>query len=508
MHKRIAAVDAVRTRQRSSTDVPSSASLVTSHASDQQYEPHQYDNLSQPSADRLIDIHEDPSRDQSQFSHTRRVKTSLTESLKAPKERLDKTPHPIQIHPYRKIEESPHAPARLGQQRASASAENRLYHAYTDALQEETRGRSGGLRKIVDILRDNDGNPIVIEKAALAIGILSENDVATRDVFGLHAAVQTLIQCLSIRIPGSYDRSGIVSTVVYAIACLLRDSPRNVRLFEMFDGPHRMGKAAASERYENCPAIPRNALKALSELKHHPTHVTETFTNSSSSSSSSFSSSTSSSTSRTIRYVLRSMTLHEHRTDVQEHGLDALRTLLARAGKGALSTDILNLSAQATATAFQMHSESREVQWQCLTLLCDLDAMREGLFSLDLDVQSFFGALRLVIIEAKLNGKRRPKLGKSSLELIRRAVEVAVANGWRTQDFKDTAVEAGAVETILDVLDVYGDDAQIVDKICTILRVLHQSDEGRFRMNSVTSVCAILAGIETVNANTTAFLPS
>ena len=61
-------------------------------------------------------------------------------------------------------------------------------------------------------------------------------------------------------------------------------------------------------------------------------------------------------------------------------------------------------------------------------------------------------------------------------------------------------VEAGAVETVLEALDVFDGEAQIVDKICTILRVLLQSNEGRHRINSVGSACAILAGIESVNA--------
>lgn len=441
------------------------------------------------SRDRDLTI-EPGSIESSQF--TRRAKTMFTEPVSS------STSQPLTPQrPYRKIDESPYSgSARL---HAGATGECKIYHAYTDALQKEARGRAGGLTIIVDLLRESEGNPIIIEKAALAIGILSENDPATRDVFGQHSAVQSLLQCLSMRLPSKHDRPKIVSTIVFAIACLLKESPRNVHLFETFDGPHKMGKVASSERYENCPTVPNHALKALSELKRHPSHMSDSYSHTSTNSSSA---------ARTIKYVLRAMTLHDHRTDVQEHGLDALRTLLSRAERGALDDEVLELSSQATGTAFKMHSDSREVQWQCLTLLCDLDDLREGLFSLELDVESFFGALRLVVIDAKINSPRKPRLGKALLGLIRRAVDVAVNNGWRSQDFKDSAVEAGAVETVLDILDTYGHDAHLVDKICTILRVLLQSSEGRFRMNTVSSACAILSGIETVNAKAAGILPT
>ena len=451
----------------------------------------------------LVDRGTNSSRDDLSFEPSsiesgqfaRRSKTLMTEPVSS-NVTSSSTPRS-----FKRIEESPFSPAdRLQHNGSGPQAESKIYHAYTDILQKEARGKAGGLTVIVDLLRESDGNPIIIEKAALAIGILSENDPATRDVFGQHSAVQSLLQCLSMRLPSRHNKVKIISTIVFAIACLLKESPRNVRLFETFDGPHKMGKVSASERYENCAAIPNNALKALSELKHHPSHIIDNNYN--------HVLTPSSSTARTIRYILRAMSLHDHRTDVQEHGLDALRTLLCRAEKGAFDDEILKLCAQTTGTAFKMHSDSHEVQWQCLTLLCDLDDLRGGMFTLELDVESFFGSLRLIVNEAKMNGPRKPRLGKALLALIRRAVDVAVNNGWRTQDFKDAAVEAGAVETVLDVLDTYGHDAQLVDKICTILRVLLQSNEGRFRMNTVSSACAILSGIETVNARAAGILPT
>lgn len=510
IHKRILALDAVRPKRASTITNLSNAALDRPPSKSMHLPPRQpetdHDLTDADNRNSVPDYESDVTPTTEPQSHreteppetaqfSRRVKTLLSEPVAAKKRQPVSVPRP-----YRKIEESPYSDAsQLSQKVTCGTGETKIYHAYTDALQREARGRAGGLRIIVDLLRDSDGNPIVIEKAALAIGILSENDSATRDVLGQHSAVQSLIQCLSMRLPAKHDKSKIVSSVIFAIACLLKESPRNVRLFETFDGPQKMGKAAASERYENCPAVPKHALKALSELKHHPSHTSESFTTVLSSSSSA---------NRTIRYVLRSMALHEHRMDIQEYGLDALRTLLARAGKGGLSNEVMKLSAQATATAFKMHSESKEIQWQCLTLLCDLDDMREGLFSLDLDVESFFGALRLVSADAKTNGARKPKLGKSLVSLIRRSVDVAVNYGWRNQEFKNHAVEAGAVETVLDVLDAYGHDPQIVDKICTILRVLLQSDEGRYRMNSSGSACAILSGIETVTSRAAGMLPS
>lgn len=406
---------------------------------------------------------------------------------------------PIGANAPRSVEASPYS-TRFALERSdsSNSVESKLYNAYADALHDEARSRAGGLRAIVNLLRDSDGNPIVIEKAALAIAVLSENDAATRDVFGQYSAVQMLIQCLSMRIPSKCDRTTAVEMIVYAIASLLKDSPRNVRLFEMFDGAHKMGKAAASERYENSAAIPNHALSALSELKHHAVYTPDGESAQLLGPTSSRNRAGSAS-SRTIRYVLRSMALHEHRVSVQQNGMDALRTLIGRADRSALTGHILRSCVQATSTAFKMHKESREIQWQCLALICDLEDVCDGLFTVPVDVVCLFGAMRMVITEAKDCARRKARIAKALMHVVKRAINVAVRNSWRNIDFKDSAVEAGAVETMLDALSLFDNDADTVDKVCTMLRVMLQSDEGRYRLNMVSSACAILGAIENAN---------
>lgn len=399
---------------------------------------------------------------------------------------------------YRSIEESPYQNI-VHTCPSQCAADARVYDAYTEAVQKESRAHGGGLRKIVELLRDSEGNPIVIEKAALVIGILSENDAASRDAFGHFAAVQTLIQCLSMRISAKFDRTVIVKTVTFALASLLKDSPKNLRLFEMFDGPYKMGKAAASERYENIPEVPKNALKALCELKYHPQSAdgvtNHVLTNSSTNS-------------RTIMYVLRSMSLHEYRAEIQECGLDAVRTLLARAGRGTIHTALLSQISQTAATAFKMHEESQEVQWQCLTIFCDMDALREDMFSLRLDMEAFFGSFQALISDLKDNTKRKPEVQKSIVGLLKRAIEVTGNVGWRSTAFVEEAVEAGGVEAMLSALDFFGSDSRTSDKICSILRKLLQSDEGRFRMSRVKSACAILDGIANSNERAAVTLSS
>ncbi|KAI0562479.1 Armadillo-like helical domain containing protein [Gracilaria domingensis] len=400
---RAAANQSANMRPRSTVDVRSSRALHD------EFDQHAYDmDFANDPTIMLDDGGDDSdSQDETTVVDIRSSNHYAHDSAHSTKpKRKSSSPTNVKV---RKIEPSPYLPVKPACMQPTAG-QCKLYHAYTDALQREARGSAGGLRVIVDLLRESDGNPIVIEKAAVAIGILSENDSATRDVFGQHSAVQSLIQCLSIKptLSKFYDRARIVSAVVYAVSCLLKDSPRNIRLFEMFDGPQKMGRAAASSRYENCPTIAKHALQALSELKHHPAHASESF----------IASSMSSSSSRTIKFVLKSMGLHEHRTDVQEYGLDALRTLLARAGRHNIRMDVLHLCAQATSTAFKMHHESKEVQWQCLTLLCDLDDMKDDLFSLELEVDCFFGSLHLIINEAKISSQRDPALEKVLVELI------------------------------------------------------------------------------------------
>lgn len=419
--------------------------------------------------------------------HSSRQKKKRRESSKDSSEPIDESPYS-------------HLPSRQVSS-TTANAESLTYNAYTDVLQSQARGDGGGLRTIVDLLRDSEGNPIVIEKAALVIGLLAEKDAATRDAFGQFAAVQTLIQCLSMRITARFDRSLIVKNVTFALTSLLRDSPRNLRLFEMFDGPYKMGKVAASDRYENKPDIPKYALRALSELKYYHQAAesanSQLLTNSST-------------LCRTILYVLRAMSLHEYRTEIQERGLDALRTLISRSGKGAMEPELARKSTQSIGTAFKMHKESAEIRWQCLTLLCELEMRREDLFSMDLDVECFFGALRTVVLDASKNNETSTSetVNNALVTLLRRAVTAAANVGWTQQEFTERAVEAGAIETALEALEFFAQEQEIVEKIYSILRVLLQSEEGKFRMNSVRSACAILAGIEAGNRKAAVVLSS
>lgn len=398
---------------------------------------------------------------------------------------------------YKVIAESPFLADLRDTLTTSAGAESRSYNAYTDTFQNEARGDGGGLRTIVELLRDSDGNAIVIEKAALVIGILSENDAATRDAFGQFAAVQTLIQCLSVRISSKYDRTLIVKNVVFALASLLRDSPRNLRLFEMFDGPYKMGKAAASERYENKPDIPKFALQALSELKYH---------GHSSDSQSSHVVTNSSTTRRTIMYVLRAMSLHEYRAEIQEQGLDALRTLLCHSGRGFMDLRLLEQCAGAVTTAFKLHKDSAEVNWQCLTILCDLSGFQNESSTIELDVECLFGSLGQLMKEVRKVKEKQGKIYESLVNLLRRGLDVIESVGCRRGDFVEQAVEAKAVETILEALELFGGEREEVDRIQSILRNFLDCGEGEFRMTSVRAACAILEGIETGNRSAASVL--
>lgn len=392
--------------------------------------------------------------------------------------------------PFRMISESPFS-EREGSS-VSSSTETRAYNAYTDTLQNEARGDGSGLRTIVELLRDSEGNPIIIEKASLVIGILSENDAATRDAFGQFTAIQTLIQCLSLRMSAKFDRALIVKNVTFALSCLLRDSPRNVRLFEMFNGPYKMGKAASSERFENKPDVPKFALQALSELKYHPKC---------SDLQSSEVLSDSSTTGRTITHVLRAMALHEYRTEIQEYGLDALRTMLSRSEKESNDTHLLQASINAAATAFKMHKESAEVSWQCMTLYCDLEEVLEETPTVSLDLESLFGSLHVLLDEAQKQRERRGRIYESLAELVRRGLDLVGRLANRQSDFIEKAVEGEAVETVLKALEFFGGDREEVDRIQSILRTMLDSDEGKYRMGSVQAACAILEAIETGNKN-------
>lgn len=369
-----------------------------------------------------------------------------------------------------------------------AAARAAVYTAYTDALHKEARSSSGGVRRIVELLREHERNPVVVENAALAIAVLGENDAATRDVFGQYGAVEALLYTLTLneRIPS------VVERVIFAITNLVRDSPRNVRLLETFDGVAKLAKISSSKRFEANPKIAVHALTALAALKNRlglnePRIVHKG----------------QSSISKVITYVLRSMRLHEYRVSVQEAGLDAVRTLVVRADRAQLPHSLLTKCVRTASGAFKFHGESKDVQWQTLALQCDIDDVRDGHYLVELDVETFFGALRGIVAEGgALRRHPHPTAGNTAMveaigKLIERALTTASRVGWRSSESKTKAIEAGAVDVCLETLAAFSDDRGIVERTCSVMRSLFDSREGRARLDSVPTACAILSAIET-----------
>lgn len=368
------------------------------------------------------------------------------------------------------------------------AAKSAMYTAYTDALHKEARSSSGGLRRVVELLREHERNAVVVENAALTIGVLSKNDAATRNVFGQYGALEALLQTLTIN-----ERSAaVVERVAQAVCGLVRDSPRNVRLFEKFDGVMKLAKVASSKRFEDIPAIAVNALTAIAALKHRLDASEARIVHRGAPGAA-----------KTISYVLRAMRVHEHRVDVQEPGLDAMRTLIVGAASAGLQPALLTKCVRVASSAYRMHGGSKDVQWQTLALQCDVDDIRDGHYLVELDVDAFFGALRAVVADgaamrAEQNGGPHV-LADAIAGLVSRALGTASRVGCRSLDRNDSAADAGAVDVCLETLAAFSDNREIVEKTCSVMRSLLDSLEGRLRLDCLPTACALLSAIETTS---------
>lgn len=495
--------------------------------------------------EQLFDEEDDVDFDQSNSGQTRtrpRRGRATSGRLYAPRSAAT---FPTARRPARKVEPSPFQVAVASARSLgsfpddSPSVSATLRRAYTEAAQAQAcRNENSGLRSLVELLQGKTGNAITIKETAWTIKLLCKRDAAARVVCGQYGAVEALLKSATeVWGTGRIDRVPAVTEVVAALENVLRGSEENVRAFEMAGGAQRIAKVAASDKLENDPTVALHALAVLAELKFHPLCIAEEVDATrmpglggaanddrngpnSAPAARIVSESGISDTAKTMFYVLKTMDMHSHRKKVQECGLDALRTLIGRAESGAMSVQLLVKVSQAAVAAFKMHGESQEVQWQCLCVLCDLEEIQDGMFSVGLDVATLFGALRLVVgrIPRGNNGGggnagggeeegeekedtekgREQEIADALLRVTRRAVDVAVKSSWRNPEFKETAVEADGVEAVLDALEVCEDEKE-VDKICTVLRMLLDSTEGRSRMNSLDCACAILKGIETVN---------
>ncbi len=354
-----------------------------------------------------------------------------------------------------------------------------VYYAYTDALhQRARRGEEGGLRKIVALLRAYEHNPIVVENAAATIAILCENDVATRDVFGSYGAIEALLQTLLTRT----EETVPVESLLHAISNLVKDSPRNVRLLENFGGILPLMRLASSKRFEGRPNAAHYAMCTVAALKHRlggkrsqPRIMHKGQPG----------------IPKAISYALRAMRIHEDDVNVQEAGLDAVRTLLGTADLVDLSTPLLEKAISAAATAFVKHgSQSKDVIWQSLALQCDIDAIRDQ--QVEVDVKSFFGALKAVVEQEEST----PPWTDAVAALVARALVTASRVGWRSMDSKEAAANAGAVDVCLVALESLSGNRKVVERTCSVMRSLFDSVSGRTKLDSVSTACTLLNSIE------------
>lgn len=356
-----------------------------------------------------------------------------------------------------------------------------VYYAYTDVLHRRARrGEEGGLRKIVALLRAYEYNEIVVENAATTIALLCENDLATRDVFGSYGAVEALLGILLTRT----EETVPVENLLHAISNLVKNSPRNVRLLENYEGILPLMRLASSKRFESRPKAARYALCTVAALKHRhqvgekrsqPRIVYKGQPG----------------IGKAILYALRAMRIHEEEVEVQEAGLDAVRTLLEFVDYAQLQTPTLEKAITAAATAFEKHgTQSKDVIWQSLALQCDIDAFRD--LQVEIEVNSFFSALKAVVQKEECT----PPWVDAVAALVARAFVTASRVAWTSVENKEAAASAGAADVCIMALESLSVNRKVVERTCSVMRSLFDSASGRSKLDSIPTASTLLDSIE------------
>jgi hypothetical protein len=333
--------------------------------------------------------------------------------------------------------------------------------AYSQALQDEARGPSGGLHRIVELLREGESNRLVVENLSIAVAVLAKGDRVAADAFGNSGAIEVLLHCISGKFDGS---SAVTSRVMTALCCLVAESKRNANLLESFNGMDRIGRTLSSTRFREDPLIAMDALRTLSYLltddKKRPK------------------SGAAQDVLRTIGAVSAAMEMHGHRCDVQEAGLRALRNLLGMLqAPGAIEASVLNSIVECAATAFQLHgsdvvdADENTVPWDALGLLCDVDDARDSASSVRLDLETFFGSLRRIIADSDQD--------RSSEAAVARALHATAHIGWRSGETGPDMAAAGAVDAALEAMRAFRGSRAVLEPACSLARGLLEAGPTR-----------------------------
>lgn len=350
--------------------------------------------------------------------------------------------------------------------------------AYADALQEEARSPAGGLRRIIELLRHNELNRLAVENIAISISVISENDRVSSDAFGNHGAVEALLLCI-VKYENNLE---VTKRLVSALKNLVVGSRRNSELLEGLDGLGMLGRIACSTRFQADPTIAVDVLLTLASAnidggkakssggrtsglrsqnrEHSPSHVRVRRRNDGIVPERGFNAS-GGAIGSALCSVTMAMDLYDHSCRVAEAGLHAMRTLFAKAGRGNLPLPMFSDVMETVSTAFHLHgSESVEVCWYCLALLCDIHDARDNHLRGEVDLNCFFGCVRRVA--AATETETRFSVEEAGANLVARAVLVA-------NHIRGDVVEAGAIEASLEILRVFRHQPEVLEHVCGLV---------------------------------------
>lgn len=311
---------------------------------------------------------------------------------------------------------------------------------------------------------------MAVEKVALGIRVLCENDSAACDAFGNHGAISALLSCLE-RYPTNVPVS---KCVMSALASLICGSRRNGTILDNNDGLTNIASRACSRSFLADPGISTDAMRIISG----------TITNTApanpqaQSDADQLHSSKSAPLIAAISSVISAVQLHAQHISVHESGLLALRGLIKRAKTAdALNEAILSSVLDQVSYSFRLHAEdSVEISWLCLALLCDVHDTRNSLLSQEPDLECFFGALRHIVL---LVESQREFVEEAGTRLVVRALLMTAHVGWQSGKPGRNFGNASAVNTCLEVLRVFRSQSAVLEAVYGLLHGLLDSPDAR-----------------------------
>eukprot|EP00172_Hildenbrandia_rubra_P004607 Plantae.Rhodophyta-Hildenbrandia_rubra.ctg9647.p1 GENE.Plantae.Rhodophyta-Hildenbrandia_rubra.ctg9647~~Plantae.Rhodophyta-Hildenbrandia_rubra.ctg9647.p1 ORF type:complete len:1061 (-),score=187.27 Plantae.Rhodophyta-Hildenbrandia_rubra.ctg9647:1885-5067(-) len=348
-----------------------------------------------------------------------------------------------------------------------------LERKYEQKLRQDSARRHRGIKRMVELLRENSGNMAVVRQCLTTLIHLSDEDTTAAKVMGSHGAVELVVQ-ITDALQSTGARTADLELCLHLLYGLIKGVPENQVTAYSFQAVNVITSVCTDVGHRSSALIATDSLAAYVVLLVESQQAVGVST-------------PAASVRDMFDAIWRIMKAHQGNSHVQKVGLWCLRVFSSRALPGSIPLPFVRLAADAVTKAVPQVRNDYSALELALAVFCDIDIIGGSAIQFD-------GFIFHLVLDNILREEiSKNSTGDANVILIERAISTAVNATWQSLGSKRNAVANGGVEAALEILKTFPHITKLAMKVCSYLRQLTGIPEGADRFYAAQGDLVCLA---------------